>query len=160
MRVVPNHQGETMSPARKWILLCLAAVLAVTVSCGLPKLVWPTNQTATAFASIPTDTPIPTEPAIFDLLGSTWLYRDDMAEESVEFDITFNEAGSLYNTHPNDNTPDNDTWTQDGTSVTMSFNDGYAICQGTISSDGTHIEGTATNEVGKTWNWTAERISP
>lgn len=135
-----------MSPARKWIFICLAAVLVVTVSCGLPKLVWPTQQEAA--------------PTVSPLLGSTWLYRDDMAEESVEFDVTFNEGGSLYNTHPNDNTHDNDTWTQDGSSVTMSFNDGYAICQGTISSDGTHMEGTAKNDVGKTWNWTAERTSP
>jgi hypothetical protein len=141
--------------SRKWLFLFLAGVILLSISCGLPKLVWPAQQTATAVASQPT------ESAIFDLLGSTWhVVYDNPTFGHVEYEIAFNAGGSLYNNHPNESTPDNDFWQQDGYVVTLSFNDGYAMYTGTLSADGTHMEGTASSDSGGDWTWYADRTSP
>lgn len=80
-----------------------------------------------------------------DLTGSTW----NIKASGREYTITFKLGGVLASTHPNDVTPDNDTWEQNGANVTFYFNDKYATYKGKfVAKD--KIEGTAKNKE-KTW---------
>lgn len=84
------------------------------------------------------------------LIGTTWNYEDNAHD--WKYEVTFLENGRMETTHPNDETPANDTWKQDKTTIEFSFNDGYSIYKGKIRSR-SEITGTAKNSYGKKWKW-------
>ena len=58
-----------------------------------------------------------------------------------------------------DTNPEPDTWTRSGDTVTLSKNGGYAVFTMKLIGDHT-MQGTATNEAGKTWHARASRVAP
>ncbi len=50
-----------------------------------------------------------------------------------------------------------DNWQQKGNSVTISMSNNYAIYKGIVNKN--RIEGTASNDAGRTWTWTCNKIS-
>ena len=55
--------------------------------------------------------------------GSTWEYSD----EDWTYQIEFDENGKIKSTHPNDSTPENDTWNQLRNRIHFEFNDGFSV---------------------------------
>ena len=90
------------------------------------------------------------------LQGTTWLYNDDK-NEVEDYTVTFAARGKLKTRHPNDITPDNDAWKQEGAKVVWSYNDSYAVYKGTFENKDL-ISGKAVNKTGKSWNWTLKRV--
>jgi hypothetical protein len=150
---------------KKSFLLLAATLLLLTVlSCrtlqGIPVTDVPYLEPSTATENAPEVTEAPATDAgivdvMSDMTGTTWTltYYDKAVSQQYTYDLTFLAGGKLSNTHPNDNTPDNDGWEQAGNVVTIYFNDAYATYTGTIS--GNTISGTASNIVGSTWDWSA-----
>ena len=89
-----------------------------------------------------------------NLSSTTWRYRG--GSENSNYDISFLPGGVLKSTHPNDTSPDNDFWIQNGTEIEFSFNDGYVTYTGSFKS-ANKITGKATNKVNKTWKWKLTR---
>ena len=85
--------------------------------------------------------------------GSTWDYTDDDATYQIEFAAD----GQLTTTHPNDATPDNDTWRQDRRKIHFEYNNGYSKYDGVMKTKDL-IVGTAKNS-SMTWTWTMKRRS-
>ncbi len=92
----------------------------------------------------------------FPLVSNTkWHYMDT----DWEYDIEFLPNGMLRTKHPNDRTPNNDTWKQSGDKVYFYFNDKYSTYEGTFSGSNI-ISGTAESKTGAIWNWKATRVEP
>ncbi len=87
------------------------------------------------------------------LTGTRWHYMDDQ----WEYDMSFMPNGVLHTTHPNDKTPNNDTWEQNDTVVKFHFNNKFSNYEGKLSGQNL-MSGTATNVKSKSWNWKATRI--
>jgi outer membrane biogenesis lipoprotein LolB len=85
----------------------------------------------------------------YDLLNSTWQYSD--SDNDRIYNITFARKGKLKSTHPNDRTPDNDTWEQNGENVTFYFNNKYATYVGKFYGKDS-IKGSASNNQ-NTWSF-------
>ena len=85
------------------------------------------------------------------LIGTKWSYEDN--RHDWKYDISFFEGGRMETTHPNDNTPKNDSWQQDGAILKFSFNNQFSVYQGKRKSFD-QIGGTAKNVNGKKWKWT------
>ena len=95
---------------------------------------------------------------VSELVGSRWrLTYDSPNFGHREYDLIFREAGKLINTHPNEKTPDNDTWEARGNKIELRFNNGYAVYRGEFS-DPNHMSGTSTSKAGGTWKWQAHRL--
>lgn len=91
-----------------------------------------------------------------DLTNTTWVITYQTPNEPVRnYDITFNSGGGMDNRHPNDVTPDNDRWEQHGKRIIMRINDAYVTYTGVIK--GNTMKGTAKNQTGLTWKWTARK---
>lgn len=84
--------------------------------------------------------------------GSTWEYYD----EDWTYQIEFKENGKIKSTHPNDNTPENDSWTQSGSEIHFEFNDGFSNYDGKMKSVNL-ITGIGKSTSGK-WEWKMKRI--
>jgi len=84
--------------------------------------------------------------------GTQWLYSD----KYWEYTIDFNKDGTISSTHPNDKTPDNDSWTQSGREIYFQFNDGFSKYNGSWKSKN-KIKGKASSE-NDNWNWTLVKI--
>ena len=85
------------------------------------------------------------------LADTTWKGKDN------DGDITFHfKAGGLFTYEQNGTTygDSDETWVVSGNRVTLKFNNGYAVYEGTMS--GRRMEGTAVNDVKKTWTWWAD----
>lgn len=94
---------------------------------------------------------------VSELVGSRWrLTYDSPSFGHREYDLIFHEAGKLMNTHPNEKTPDDDTWEAVGNKVELRFNNGYAVYRGEFS-DQSHMSRTAASKAGGTWEWQAYR---
>ena len=92
------------------------------------------------------------------VLGSRWSLSSDVpGEKSYRYDIVFHPRGRLENHHPNDKTPDNDTWEQRGSTVILKFNDSYITYTGQFENPRT-LKGEALNIRGLRFPWVAERI--
>ncbi|MDR3162457.1 MAG: hypothetical protein LBT81_01165 [Helicobacteraceae bacterium] len=93
---------------------------------------------------------------IVNLSGTKWMLTDIMSDGDREyFDTEFKEGGAFWYSEPNDTTPDNDFWEQNGEIVKISINDGYAKFEGRfISKD--LIKGTAKNKV-MSWEFEMRR---
>ena len=88
-----------------------------------------------------------TEPVSSGLAGSTWAGPDhDGGTLHCEF---FPNGQMSLSASPG-------TWHQEGSTVTLTANNGYAIYSGTIS--GNTMGGTAKNSAGKTWTWRVTRL--
>ena len=94
-------------------------------------------------------TPLPPE---LDLTNTVWRLsaEADAAEGITPYLVTFARGGRLICTHPNDTTPDNDTWSQVGAKVRLAFNNSYAEYDLQFD-DWTNIRGDAKNVTGLTW---------
>jgi len=90
-----------------------------------------------------------TASAPYELLNSTWQYSD--SDNDRNYNITFARKGKLKSTHPNDVTPDNDTWEQNGENVRFFFNNKYATYEGKFYGKDT-IKGSANNKL-NTWSF-------
>ncbi|MFB6343552.1 hypothetical protein ACE1ET_17645 [Saccharicrinis sp. FJH62] len=84
--------------------------------------------------------------------GTKWKYID----KDWTYEITFNSDGSISSTHPNDKSPDNDKWIQNGLQIEIYFNDGYSKYFGKMQSLN-KIKGTGSSSSGQ-WKWTLKRI--
>ncbi|MCK6523808.1 hypothetical protein L6R49_20555 [Myxococcota bacterium] len=93
--------------------------------------------------------PLPPE---LDLTNTVWRLTADVdKDEGIEpYKITFARNGRLICEHPNDTTPDNDTWSQVGAKVRIAFNDRYAEYDLNFD-DWSTIRGSAKNVTGLTW---------
>ncbi|MCK5871346.1 MAG: hypothetical protein KAG26_00850 [Methylococcales bacterium] len=87
------------------------------------------------------------------LSNTTWHYIDT----DWEYDMEFLSNGVLRTQHPNDKTPNNDKWLQNGNKVSFSFNNGYSNYEGKFSGNDI-ISGTAESKTGVIWNWKAIRV--
>jgi hypothetical protein len=118
---------------------------------GQPPTPTPTS-TSTA-----TDTPTPRWQMGDDLVGTRWtLVYDAPQDGHQEYDIIFHEGGRLETFHPNDRTPDNDTWKLVGSKITLCMNDCFAMYTGEFL-DADTMAGTAENDNHESWAWTAYR---
>lgn len=90
----------------------------------------------------------------YNLLNSTWQYSD--SDNDRRYNITFARKGKLKSTHPNDVTPDNDTWEQNGENVRFYFNDKYATYEGKFYGPDS-IKGSAGNKQ-TSWSFLLVRI--
>lgn len=89
------------------------------------------------------------------LSGTSWIITyTPPGEKQWSYRITFLPNGHLKNEHPNEATPDNDLWEQDGQDVVMYINDNFVIYKGSLVSD-TVMRGTASNVNKKSWSWEA-----
>lgn len=82
-----------------------------------------------------------------ELEGTTWVFTS----KDKTYTVTFEKNGKLSSTHPNDNTPNNDTWVQDGMVLRFYFNNKYSTYTGKFVKANL-IKGTATSKAGK-WTW-------
>ncbi|WP_157637896.1 hypothetical protein [Flexithrix dorotheae] len=89
-----------------------------------------------------------------DLQGTVWKYED----EDMVYDIVFGENGTLVSSHPHDITPENDAWSQDGETNTISFsyNNNFSVYEGTLVNESL-IVGKAHNR-SFSWEWKAYRV--
>ncbi len=144
-----------MRPPRTVTLLCVAALTSAALACQ-----WVTGPSpAPTEPAAPTIPPLPTatEPASGDLTGTRWrITYTEPGGTSYEYELVFHPGGGLENTHPNETTPDNDSWLQTGDTVVLLFNDSYATYQGQIAGDS--MSGTAVNITGAAWSWNADRM--
>jgi hypothetical protein len=93
-----------------------------------------------------------------DLIGSTWrLVYDNPRFGHRDYSLIFLENGKLINTHPNERTPDNDTWEINGRTAVLKFNNAYAVYTGQFS-DRDHMSGSATSKTGGKWQWNSYRV--
>ncbi len=88
----------------------------------------------------------------FSLQETVWRYEDG----DLSYEIMFSEDGKLVSTHPNDMTPFNDFWEQEGNIIKFSYNDGFSVYEGTINHRNL-ITGKASNASAK-WQWKLYRI--
>jgi hypothetical protein len=139
---------------RKWIRICLMAACLWMLSCStignILSLATPT----------PTITPSPTPrpfPTADEMVGTRWTVSYYIpGEGSYDHEMVFRENGRLEFRHPNDTTPDNDTWEMAGSQVILSINDSFVTYTGEFIDYDT-ISGIAVNVRGLTWDWTAHR---
>jgi hypothetical protein len=102
----------------------------------------------------------PVEAPTIDLEGTRWqIVYDNPNFGHRDYDLFFKAQGRLVNTHPDDKTTDNDTWTLRGRKITLRFNNGYAVYVGQLV-DSDHMTGSATSVSGGAWNWKAIRWGP
>lgn len=94
-----------------------------------------------------------------DLTGSLWRlsYRDPVEGTERRYRIGLRPAGQLLNGDDQDTTVGNDTWSQRGDRVTLSFNNGYAVYEGRLVANGQRLEGTAQNAQ-TSWPWRGDRL--
>jgi len=83
--------------------------------------------------------------------GTTWKYKD----ADRKYTITFHPNGVLKNTHPNDNTPDNDQWWTSGDTLFFSFNDRYAVYYA-VTTKNNKMKGLGRNK-DKSWKFTLSK---
>lgn len=92
------------------------------------------------------------------IVGSRWSLSTDVpGEQAYRYDIVFHRGGRLENHHPNDKTPDNDTWEQRDSTVILKFNNSYITYTGQFENSRT-LKGEALNIRGLKFPWKAERL--
>jgi hypothetical protein len=92
-----------------------------------------------------------------NLSGTKWkLIYTDPSGIKRNYDVEFKKGGIFWYSEVNDTTPDNDFWEQNGKAVKITFNDGYAIYEGSfISKD--LIKGSAVNIKNIRWEFELRR---
>ena len=94
------------------------------------------------------------------LAGRAWRVSDAYPSGVVAvYDVVFGDRGRLTSLEMvADPTEGDDRWEQLADTVTLSFNDGYASYEGKLSQDGDSISGSATNQQGLEWSWSAQAV--
>lgn len=87
------------------------------------------------------------------LSNTKWHYMDG----DWEYNIEFLSNGLMRTQHPNDGTPNNDSWEQKGETVLFYFNDRYSRYRGKFVGKDI-ISGTATSQTGAKWEWKIQRL--
>ena len=95
---------------------------------------------------------LPSSQSTRSLTGTKWVYID----EDWTYDVEFINDGILETTHPNDRTPDNDFWEQEGDIVFLFFNNKFSIYEGQFITDDL-IKGTGKN-LSDSWDFELYRI--
>lgn len=103
----------------------------------------------------PSKNPVNSENVTFNIENTKWHYMD----ADWQYDLTFLPNNLLDSRHPNDETKDNDSWSQTGNDVYLYFNDKFSTYKGSFINENT-LSGTATSTNGSTWKWKAVRIKP
>lgn len=134
-----------------WLVTGAALLLVAVMGIGITILVLANHQSSTSTPNSngsnvgknanTTKTP----PNVLDLTGTKWTQTSTVSQMK-EFNFLAN--GTI-------NGDSGDTWKQNGTSLTMSITNGYAIYEGTISGD--HIDYKAHNKVNLDWTGTLYR---
>jgi len=102
-------------------------------------------------------TQIPSSRQAFEITNSRWtLIYETPQFGKREYDIVCHPDGRLEDLHPNNSTPDNDFWEQQGEIIILRKNDGFAIYEGRIIDENT-MSGTAKSKTAGTWQWRAIR---
>lgn len=92
-----------------------------------------------------------------NLANTTWRLVYTLPNSGPkEHHVVFHPNGRLENQNAADKT-DNDSWSTDGLSVSLKFNNNYVEYVGAIAGDGT-MAGTALNVKGARWKWKATRV--
>ena len=100
----------------------------------------------------------------YSLIGTTWEFSyvgTEKKSSTVDFlqDGRFHERNIWHRDPPRPivgtSVGKNEEWEQEGPSVLMTHNGGYATYIGNLAWD--HMYGTASNIKGDTWSWTARR---
>jgi len=92
------------------------------------------------------------------VVGTRWSLSIDIpGERFYKHDIIFHAGGRLENHHPNDRTPDNDTWEQRGSTVILHINSDFITYTGHFQ-DARTLTGVARNVRGRRFVWKAERL--
>jgi|GEM_PF-1137190 hypothetical protein len=86
-----------------------------------------------------------------NVAGTVWA-GEDSDGDFLEFH--FQADGSLDYKSPSGFQKQTSTWKQDGASINIELNH-YSEYQGTIS--GNRMEGSASNDAGKSWTWSADK---
>jgi hypothetical protein len=95
------------------------------------------------------------EPACYSAAGSRWTIR---GRSGSTFIVELGPNGTLYSDDPSDTTTDNDTWEQNGESLSLSFDGGASEYSATLRPASlTRFEGNARDASG-TWSFTAEAV--
>ena len=89
-----------------------------------------------------------------DINGSAWIFYEDDGDKSVilfEEDGTFTYLNVIANSGNEGRvfSETNDTWSQSGDEIVISFNDGYMLVSLKINKNGDKMSGTAINKKGK-----------
>lgn len=161
---MPTSSGRRKRPyceamARSPLARAAVAVVVLTLLSGCaiggPHASTPTSASITATPSDagvagPSDSAAPADASPASLAGTDWSGSDS---DGDPFAVHFLEGGGFTytNTGNPDVTPNNETWTLTGSSITMRFNDGFATRVGTVTGD--TMSGTASNVDGTTWTW-------
>ncbi len=91
-----------------------------------------------------------------DLTGTQWRIVYDDPDGHKDHELLFYPGGRLGFKHPNDTTPDNDFWIQDGTKIILTINSKFVTYTGTLLEN--RIEGSALNVRNNRWNWVATYV--
>lgn len=149
--VLPIPKSST-PPTRSvvpWVVAGAAIVVAgAVIMASLGILIFARKPTTVGASPVATPilSPTPTpSPSIVNLAGTRWT------------DTYANIASKSYYFSPNGtiNNSSKDTWQQNGRSVILIFNDGYARYEGTIN--GNQIDYKARNRVNFEWSATIVR---
>jgi hypothetical protein len=144
----PNPPSRSVVP---WVIAGVAILVAgVVVMASLGVLIF-ARKTTTVNAS-PSETRTPgsspnPSPTIINLAGTRW--TDSYANISAKA-YYFSPNGTINNSSSS-------TWKQNGRSVILEFNDGYARYEGTINANGTQIDYKAKNKLNFEWTATITR---
>ncbi|MCB9765556.1 MAG: hypothetical protein H6739_37625 [Alphaproteobacteria bacterium] len=94
------------------------------------------------------------------LSGSLWMLEAELPKTgAVRYELLFLEGGALESRSPRDRTPDDDTWRQQGATVSFRMNDGFCVYEGVFVTPD-RIEGEALNVREEAWAWTLTRVEP
>jgi len=91
-----------------------------------------------------------------EIINCKWAYSEDK-EANLKYEITFLENGIFQSTHPNERTPDNDTWEIINNQLHFYSNNKYAHYTCTYASENI-LKGSSKNVKDLTWNWELRKI--
>lgn len=90
--------------------------------------------------------------------GTVWRLEAELPDLGVvNYEVRFSPYGKLESMSPRDLTPDDDSWSQDGSEIVLRMNDGFAEYHG-VFLDEERVEGEASNSLGAAWPWRLERV--
>jgi hypothetical protein len=145
-RLTPHIQEQSLAP---WLVAGAALLLVAVMGIGITILILANHQSSPSSpnsnGSSAGKNANSYKPPAADLTGTKWTQTSTISQMK-EFNFLAN--GTI-------NGDSGDTWKQNGTSLTMSITNGYAIYEGAISGD--RIDYKAHNKVNLDWTGTLYR---